>query len=198
MKKFFVIFFCFLCVLLPQVMAFEFDFFGFFSNLNFLDFSSKNDSNLNSTNLSVLENKSDLNLIYNSSFNYNLNKSFFDKNLDVVLIQVNNYSFYEKDIVLFVNQNQDFRNYIDKFDVLCVFLNFSSQESFQLNFDLKNNLLESVSLNKNCSNEIFIEKSLIYDILNDGFDLKNVKSYFEKIQMPFSMYYKAMKVFAFS
>ena len=92
--------------------------------------------------------------------------------------------------------NEQLQGYVKGFNYDCVFVETDKGEKFTLKFNTEKGTLNSLKKGNSCEDkEIYMEESLIEDIQKDGFSGKKIKSYLERVDLPWTMYGKAVKVF---
>ena len=89
----------------------------------------------------------------------------------------------------------DIQGYVKGFNYECVYVSTDKGEEFTMFFDTSSGYLKSLEKGKDCDREIGLEESLIGDFSRDGFKVTKVKSYLERVDLPTTMYFKALKVF---
>ncbi len=99
------------------------------------------------------------------------------------------------EITQIVNSKEEFKGYIKGFGYDCLFIKTDNNEQFTLHFDKEKGTISKIEKEDNCEKDIYFEESLINQINEEGFKASNIKSYLEKIDLPTTMYFKAIKVF---
>lgn len=91
-----------------------------------------------------------------------------------------------------INANKD---YIKGFGYDCLFIETDKGTKFSLFFNTETGEYKSLKLGEKCDRRIYLEESLLEDFSKDGFKASNIKTYLDKVDLPTSMYFKAIKVF---
>ena len=103
--------------------------------------------------------------------------------------------YTQKTLKSSINTNDDIKGYIRGFGYECIFIETDKGTEFTMQFDPDAGILKSLKNGNSCEREIYLEESLITEITQNGFSAKNIKAYLEKVDLPLSIYGKALKVF---
>ncbi|MFW5704379.1 MAG: hypothetical protein ACOCXG_00925 [Nanoarchaeota archaeon] len=104
-------------------------------------------------------------------------------------------SFTQSGLKSSVNSNGEIKGYIKSFGYDCVYLVTDKGNRITFKMDVDSGEIVSVKKGKSCDREVFLEESLITQIKSEGFSASRVKDYLEKVDLPWAMYGKALKVF---
>lgn len=156
---------------------FDFSFEKFLNFFKFWDNQEEKDNTLNNQNT----NNYNQNIVYKkpSSFNISLGSFIFDKN----------------NLQKSINSKPDLNTYIKGFNYNCISLKTDKNTKLTFKFNTNSGKITSIKTGLSCDREIYLEESLIDDLYKNGFSAKNIKTYLEKVELPTTMYFKAIKVF---
>lgn len=88
------------------------------------------------------------------------------------------------------------KKYLKGFGYNCIYVKTDGGTSLTFVINPYEGSVTSIKEGDSCENDIFLEESLLEDIKNEGFSATKIRKYLEKVDMPTSMYFKAIKVFA--
>ena len=183
--------------LISLILLFSANTFAFgIIQFDFAEISSNNILSFNAFNSKVITNEITKNILKVNSVKTNsTNQITKPKNvkpeLKIILADV---SYTQNDLKVMMGNNK-MKTYVKAFGYDCIYINTDKNADFTLFFDVETGSLEKVQKGDNCDNKIYIEESLIVDIRQNGFSASNIKDYLKKIDLPTSMYFKAIKVF---
>ncbi len=104
-------------------------------------------------------------------------------------------TYKKSELMSAMNNNEEINGYIKGFNYECMAMETSGGEKVTFYFNTDTGKVKNIRKTLDCEKQITIEDSLIDDISKDGFEGKKIKSYLERVDLPTSMYFKAIKVF---
>lgn len=93
-----------------------------------------------------------------------------------------------------INTNDEFKGYVQKFGYSCVGITTDQGTEFTLNFNVDRGTVTSVRSGNNCDLKISFREELITQIEEEGFRASSLMSYLGKVDIPSSVYFKALRV----
>lgn len=111
------------------------------------------------------------------------------------LATINGQAYTKSQIASSLNTNEQFQGYIKGFNYECMAIETDKGAKLTLSFNTESGKVTNVIKTIDCDKEIYIEESLIADMKKDKFQGSKIKSYLERVELPMSMYFKAIKVF---
>ena len=111
------------------------------------------------------------------------------KEVSVDLAGIN---YRETDFKLMLAEQKD---YIQGFNYECIYIETDKGSKFTLNFNTETGEFKSLKLGDSCERKIYVEEEVITELQTNGFKASKIKTYLEKVDLPTTMYFKAIKVF---
>lgn len=105
-------------------------------------------------------------------------------------------TYSESQIKNSIYSNDNLQEYIKGFGYECIFIKTDQGKEFTVFFDTANGQMKSLKKGESCDRKIYLEESLITDLQQEGFQATKIKTYLQKVDLPASMYFKAVKVAA--
>lgn len=108
---------------------------------------------------------------------------------DTINISIAGETFTEPQFKELINSNEQYKEYIKKFDYECFQVKLGTEEEFSMRFNLETSTIEDLSKEFVCENEIVVEQELVEQIKEEGFDGSKIKEYRKQIDVPFGVYW---------
>jgi hypothetical protein len=117
------------------------------------------------------------------------------KKVNPELLNLGLYSYKKEDLKNTINSNDMAKDYINKFNYDCIYVLTDKGVSFSFIFNPDKGMVNDIKIGKHCEREIKIEDSLIKEFQKNGFDSSKIKTYLNQVDLPWSVYAKAGKIF---
>ena len=104
-------------------------------------------------------------------------------------------TYKKSQIISKINSNDEYLGYVKGFNYNCIAIETDKGEKFTMYFNTNTGKVTNVKHSLSCDKKIYVEESLITDIKKNGFEAKSIKSYLGRVDLPTTMYFKAIKVF---
>lgn len=110
------------------------------------------------------------------------------------IITMANHTYTQDSLKASINNNEKLNNYIKEFGYECLYIETDKGNKFTMTFNTNEGTLKKVTYGKSCDTQINIKESLISNIKSKGYNSTKIPQYMQKVDLPASMYFKAMGV----